>query len=134
MPNLNELVGTVIRTSEQVLHEDFSKRFAKATLQNDHSSLSYSALASLGDFEGVFKALKIHPKQALHTRESVTVFKEPIFEKAISIETQIKDLYEQQAGDKPMAFVVVQVTGNQSGIKAFVCERIWSISGGFPRA
>lgn len=127
MPKLQELVGTV------VLHQDFIDRFAKATLQNENGSLSYAALASLGNFEAVFKALNIHPKHILHTRESVTVFKDPELEKAISVETKIKDLYEQQAGDKPMGFVVVQITGTQSGEKAFTCERIWAISGGFPR-
>lgn len=133
MPKLQELVGTLIKTSEQVLHKDFAEHFANATLQNDNNLLSYALLASLGDPEGVFKALNIHPKHILHTRESVTVFQDPVPEKAISVETKIKDLYEQQASDKPMGFITVQITGTQSGKKAFVCERIWAISGGFPR-
>ncbi len=133
MPKLKELAGTVIKTSEQVLHRDFSERFSKATLQNDDGSLSYAALTSLGDFEGVLKAMNVHPKHILHTRESITVYQDPVFEKAISVETKIKDLYEQQAGDKPMGFVIILVTGTQSGKPVFVCERIWAVSGGFPR-
>lgn len=133
MPKLKALIGTVVKTSEQTLHPDFVERFSKATLQGDHPKLCYSALASLGDFETVFKKLNIHPKHLLHARESITILKEPVLEKALTIETKIKDLYEQQAGDKPMGFVVVSVTGKQSGKPAFVCERIWAVSGGFPR-
>ena len=48
------------------------------------------------------------------------MFKDPVLEQAISIETRIKDLSEE--------FVVVQVTGHQSGEKAFECEQKWSVS------
>lgn len=134
MPKLKELIGTTLKTSEQFLHKDFLQRFAKATLQDDHSLLSHTALTSLGDFEAVFKAIHIHPKHILHTRESITVFKNPIFEKAILVETKIKDLYEQQTGDRPIGFAVIEITGKQSRKPAFVCERIYAVSGGFPRS
>ena len=133
MPKLKELIGTVVKTSEQTLHPDFIERFSKATLQSENTKLNYAALTSLGDFEAVFKALNIHPKHLLHVRESLSILKEPVLEKALSVETKIKDLYEQQAGDKPMGFVVVSVTGKQSGKPSFICERIYAATGGFPR-
>ena len=123
----------VVNTSEHTLHLDFIEHFAKATLQNPTNSLKYAALPSLGDFEAVFKALDIHPKHLLHVRESLTITKEPVLEKPLIIETKIKDLYEQQAGDKPMGFIVIAVTGRQSNKPAFKCERIYAASGGFPR-
>jgi hypothetical protein len=133
MPKLKELIGSVVTTAEHTLHTDFIDRFAKATLQSDKARLSYSALASLGDFEAVFKKLNVHPKHLLHVRESLTITKEPVLEKPLSVETKIKDLYEQQAGDKPMGFLVISVSGQQSGKPSFLCERIYAASGGFPR-
>ncbi|MEI6805929.1 MAG: hypothetical protein WCK49_05420 [Myxococcaceae bacterium] len=101
MPNLNELIGTVTRTFDRVLHEN------------------PSSLALLGDFESVLKALKLNSGQLLSVQESVTVFKNPVLEQAISIETRIKDLSEE--------FVVIQVTGHQSGEKSFESEQTWSV-------
>lgn len=133
MPKLSALIGTVVSTSKHTLHSDFVEHFARATLQNESTRLNYTALPSLGDFEAVFKVLNINSKHLLHVRESLSVTKEPVLEKVLTVETKIKDLYEQQAGDKPMGFIVIAVTGRQSGKPAFMCERIYAASGGFPR-
>lgn len=133
MPKLQALIGTVVSTSDHILHSDSIERFAKATLQSDTASLRLTSLPSLGDFDGVFKALNINAKHLLHVRESLSIAKEPVLEKPLTVETKIKDLYEQQAGDKPMGFIVIMITGTQSNKPSFACERIYAASGGFPR-
>ncbi|MES2504589.1 MAG: hypothetical protein V4534_06905 [Myxococcota bacterium] len=134
MPKLMELIGTVVKTSEQVLHQDFIERFAKASLDFDTQTLRYAALSGLGDYEGALHALHLTPKNILHTRETISIFNEPVLEQTMTIETLIKDLYEQQAGEKPIAFVVINVAGSQGSKEIFLTERIWAVSGGFSRS
>ncbi|MBL4818138.1 MAG: MaoC family dehydratase N-terminal domain-containing protein [Deltaproteobacteria bacterium] len=135
MVKIGDYIGKSINSSEQVLHEDFVERFSKATLSQENAVLSLASLAALGDFEGVLRALNLNSENVLHARESVTIFKRPPVEKPIMINTRIKDLYEQQAGEKPMGFVVVEVEGkDKSKKRLFTCERVYAVSGGFPRS
>ena len=133
MPKFNELIGTVVKSSDQVLHQDFIERFAAASFDEDNTNLKYAALASLGDFEAALNAVRLNAKNILHTRETISVFEEPVLEKVITVKTTIKDLYEQQAGDKPIAFIVIDVSGTSSGKVLFQTERIWAVAGGFSR-
>lgn len=128
------LTNKVIKTAEQVLHPEFVSRFSQATLSPENARVSRASLAALGDFEAVLKSLKLNSGNILHSRETVTVFHEPPLEKVIKVETKIKDLYEQQAGDTPMGFVVIEVEGKHNGRPLFNCERIWAVTGGFPRS
>ncbi len=127
------LLGKVVKSAARVLHTDFVEHFNQSVLAPKESRVSRASLASLGDFDAVLKTLKLNSGNILHSRETITVFHEPPLEKVINIETKIKDLYEQQVGDKPMGFVVIEVSGKHNGKALFSCERIWAVAGGFPR-
>ncbi len=127
------LRGKIIKSAERILHADFIEHFNQAVLAPEEGKVSPACLAALGDFEAVLKNLKLNSSNILHSRETVTIFHEPPIEKVIKVETKIKDLYEQQAGDKPMGFVVIEVAGRHNGKPLFSCERIWAVAGGFSR-
>jgi hypothetical protein len=127
------LLGKVVKSAERVLHGDFVEHFNQSVLEPSGGKVSRASLTALGDFEAVLKALKLNAGNILHSRETVTIFHEPPVEKVIQVDTKIKDLYEQQAGDKPMGFVVIEVSGKHNGKPVFNCERIWAVAGGFPR-
>lgn len=129
------LIGTIVDTHTVVLSAEFFAHFSDALGHAKESTprVWRFALATLGAHGKACELLELKPKQVLQSRESFLVTTEPKIGDELEIVTTLKDLYEQQAGNAPMGFAEVEVSGTRGKNPIFSSQRIFAIRGGFIR-
>lgn len=146
-------VGHTVSREDVTIELGFVRRFidalqiydplstSKETAQSaqlNHVLVPSVSLGSLGDYTAVSDLLELKPKQVLHSKEVVRVFKPVVVGDKLTVTTTISNIDEKLPNGNPVGFVTIDVVGaftdaNQQADVAFEVQRVWAIRGGFPR-
>jgi len=96
--------------------------------------LPHAATSNLGEYDSVISLLELKPKQVLHSKQRISVFRPICSGDTLHVTTVLGDLYEQQVSGNPMGFAIINVTGTTpKDAVAFESQRVVAVRGGFPR-
>jgi hypothetical protein len=96
--------------------------------------LPHAAASNLGEYDSVISLLELKPKQVLHSKQRISVFRPICSGDTLNVTTVLGDLYEQQVSGNPMGFAIINVIGTTpKDAVAFESQRVVAVRGGFPR-
>ena len=142
-------IGKVTAEKAITIEETMIQRYVDAlgiedALSTDHGAakasnlsgllLPHAATSHLGDYDSVISLLELKPKQVLHSKQQISVYRPICAGETLKVTTVLGDLYEQQVSGNPMGFAIINVIGmTQKGAVAFESQRVLAVRGGFPR-
>lgn len=121
------------RASQLFYQPDSYKEIHANTTTAPYTKLPSFLLGNLINLNKIYSTLNIKLNTVLLSRESVTHYLDLETGSLVNIKTFLKDIYEQQASNNPIGFVVLETLGLIKEDIAFYCERIIAVRGGFQR-
>jgi hypothetical protein len=136
------LIGTELDSFSRTIELSFISRLNAVFNQSGSFSLvgtnlehTYPAflLGNLINMSKIYKLLNVHINNILLSRESIISHKPIHVGDIIKVHTLLRDIYEQQASNNPIGFIILETMGLKNNDAAFYAERVYAVRGGFQR-
>lgn len=90
-------------------------------------------LGNLINTAKIYKILNVNVNNVLLSRESIISHKSINIGDTVKIITVLKDIYEQQASNNPIGFIILESIGLKNNDILYYTERVYAVRGGFQR-
>lgn len=93
-----------------------------------------SFVATLGDHMALTELLEVHPKNILHSEQTIELRRPIVAGDSIKVSSTITEIYERPIGSTTTGFVTIEDQGiDLKGNRLFYSKRVLAVRGGFPR-
>lgn len=116
------------------LHNVFNNTSSSSSIPDKilHSYPTF-LLGNLINTSKIYKILNVNVNHVLLSREFIISHKSINIGDTIKIITVLKDIYEQQASNNPIGFIILESIGLKNNDTLFYAERVYAVRGGFQR-